>query len=109
MVQKGLCIPLEVFWSGEKGWGIQTKKHIQKGTFVFEFVGEIVTNLELMQRRAYAKLGNSEAFTVALDADWKFELVMNDDAALCIDGTSFGNVSRFLNHRYLPETISFDY
>ena len=67
---------------------------------MFEFAGEIVTNAELMKRRASGKLGKLEAFTLALDADWKSEQVVDDKVALCIDGTNFSNVSRFLNHRY---------
>jgi SET domain-containing protein len=100
VVQRGLSIPLQVFWTGSKGWGLRATSPIQKGSFVFEYAGEIVTNAELMQRRATAKLGKSEAFTLALDADWKSEQVVNDDVALCIDGTNLSNVSRFVNHRY---------
>lgn len=54
-----------------------------------------------MQRQALATLRKSEAYTLALDADWKYELTVNDDAALCIDSTYFGNVSKFLNHMYV--------
>lgn len=99
VVQRGLCIRLQVFWSGAKGWGLRATSPILKGSFVFEYVGEIVTNAELMQRRGAAKLGKSEAFTLALDADWQSEEMLSDEVALCIDGTHFSNVSRFLNHR----------
>ena len=109
MVQKGLRKPIEVFWAGEKGWGMRTKKKISKGTFLFEYVGEIVTNSELMRRRAISKLGKLEAFALALDADWKSKQVVNDDMALCIDSTFGGNVSRFLNHRYLLYIILCDF
>jgi hypothetical protein len=66
---------------------------------VFEYVGEIVTNAVLMQRRGAAKLGTSEAFTLALDADWRSEQTVSNEEALCIDGTYFSNVARFLNYR----------
>ncbi len=78
---------------------MQAKQKISKGTFVFEYVGEIVTNAELMQRRALEELGKSESFTLALDDDWKSEEFVTDNMALCIDSTVNGNVSRFLNHR----------
>ena len=58
-----------------------------------------MTNAELMQRRGTAKLGTSEAYTLALDADWRSEQTVSDEEALCIDGTYFSNVARFLNHR----------
>ena len=99
VVQGGLKVPLQVFWTGLRGWGLRTLSPIRKGTFVFEFVGEVVTNRELMQRRAMGKLGKCEAYTLALDADWRAEQTTTDETALCIDGTVFSNVSRFLNHR----------
>jgi SET domain-containing protein len=104
VVQRGLCIPIEVFWTGKKGWGLRSKQKIRKGTFVFEYVGEIVTNAELMQRRALGVLGKSEPFTLALDVDWISDQV-TDDVTFYIDSTVIGNVNRFLNHRYLLELV----
>ena len=104
MVQRGLCIPIEVFWTGGKDWGLRSKQKIWKGTFVFEYVGEIVTDAELMQWRALGVLEKLEAFTLALDADWISDQV-TDDVAFFIDSTVMGNVNRFLNHRYLLELV----
>lgn len=109
VVQKGLRSALEVFWTGSKGWGVRATSPILKGSFVFEYVGEIVTNAELMERRGTAKLGTSDAFTLALDADWRSEQMVSDEVALCIDGTYFSNVARFLNHRYFPLTLHSTY
>jgi hypothetical protein len=33
-----------------KGWGIQIMEDLAIGSFVFEFVGEIVTNVEMAYR-----------------------------------------------------------
>lgn len=63
------------------------------GTFVFEYVGEIVTNQELSTRKGKGK------YAMNLDSDWRAENELSDDEALCIDASTFGNIARFLNHR----------
>jgi hypothetical protein len=41
----------KVFWaSKEKGWGIRTLEDIIVSVFVFEFVGEVLTNVKLIQQ-----------------------------------------------------------
>jgi hypothetical protein len=41
----------KVFWaSKEKGWGIRTLEDLLASVFVFEFVGEVLTNVKLMQQ-----------------------------------------------------------
>lgn len=64
-------------------------------------MGEVVTNGEMLQRnhRRQKYLDFKNSYTVQLDADWRMEVELGDDGALCIDATSFANVSRFLNHR----------
>jgi len=74
---------------------LQAKLKICKGTFLFEYVGEIITNAELMQWRALQELGKSKVFMFALDANWKSKEVVTHDGAMCIDNIVRGNVSRF--------------
>ena len=38
---------------------------------------------------------------VLLDAFWNKEEPFKEEKALCLDATNFGNVARFINHRYL--------
>lgn len=104
VVQNGSHIPIQVFWSGEKEWGLRSKKFISKGSFVFEYVGEIVTDAELQHRRALARLGQSEAYTMALNASWNQMEDYPGNVGFCIDATNFSNVTRFLNHRYFFPT-----
>jgi hypothetical protein len=39
-------------------------------------------------------------YGVVLDGDDRMEEALNDDEAFCLDAVKFGNISRFLNHRY---------
>lgn len=90
---------MQVFWTREgKGWGIQTLEDLPKGAFLFEYVGEVLTNSEL-HRRNSKRLNDSHHYPVTLDSDWVTEEILNDNDALCLDGTYHGNVARFLNHR----------
>ncbi|KAI3994289.1 hypothetical protein MKX01_012546 [Papaver californicum] len=92
---------LQVFFTREgKGWGIRAAHKLPRGAFVCEYVGEVLTNTELYERNV-RNTGNNKRHTypVLLDADWGSEAVLKDDELLCLDGTYYGNVARFINHR----------
>ncbi|XP_065853628.1 histone-lysine N-methyltransferase SUVR4 [Euphorbia lathyris] len=102
VVQRGLRCNLQVFMTGEgKGWGIRTVEKLAKGTFICEYVGEILTNTELYDRNLQINGSGSGGHTypVTLDADWGSERLLKDEEALCLDATFCGNVARFINHR----------
>ncbi|OMP11414.1 hypothetical protein CCACVL1_00531, partial [Corchorus capsularis] len=100
VVQRGIASKLQVFSTCEgKGWGLKTLQDLPQGTFVCEYVGEIVTNTELYERNMKSSGRERHTYPVTLDADWGSEIVLKDEEALCLDATSFGNVARFINHR----------
>ncbi|KAK6141509.1 hypothetical protein DH2020_024754 [Rehmannia glutinosa] len=84
---------------GGKGWGLRTLEDLPKGTFVCEYVGEVLTNAELFERVSWTPKGEKHSYPVLLDADWCAEGVLKDEEALCLDATYYGNVARFINHR----------
>ena len=91
----------QVFCTSEgKGWGLRTLEDLPKGAFVCEYVGEILTNTELFERNTESKKSGKHTYSVLLDADWGSGLLKNEEA-LCLDATYFGNVARFINHRYM--------
>ena len=81
-----------------KGWGVRTLEDLPAGTFVCEYVGEILTNMEL-DIRNNARKGHSNHYPVLLDSDWSSETMLKDEELLCLDATHYGNVARFINHR----------
>ncbi|XP_036339174.1 uncharacterized protein LOC118748683 [Rhagoletis pomonella] len=89
IVQNGIRIPLQVFECSDptKGWGVRTLVHIPKGTFVSEYIGEILSNTEADRRT---------------DDSYCFDL----ENGHCIDANYFGNVSRFYNHSCEPNIVS---
>lgn len=99
VVQKGIRQKLEVFFTSKgKGWGVRTLEDLPAGTFVCEYIGEILTNIELDTRNT-ARKGHSDHYPVLLDADWSSETMLKDEELLCLDATTYGNVARFINHR----------
>uniref|UniRef100_A0A7N0T8R9 Uncharacterized protein n=1 Tax=Kalanchoe fedtschenkoi TaxID=63787 RepID=A0A7N0T8R9_KALFE len=100
IVQRGITRRLEVFVTrGGKGWGLRTLEELPKGSFVCEYVGEILTNTELYERNASSKSNERHTYPVLLDSDWGSEGILKDEEALCLDATFYGNCARFINHR----------
>ncbi|XP_059628565.1 probable inactive histone-lysine N-methyltransferase SUVR2 [Cornus florida] len=100
VVQRGIACNLQVFLTNDgKGWGLRTLEELPKGAFVCEYVGEILTNMELYERNNQSSGNLRHTYPVLLDADWGSEGVLKDEDALCLDATYYGNVARFINHR----------
>lgn len=50
VVQHGITQRFQLFKTKSKDWGIRTLRKIVKGSFVCEYVGEIITDFEADQR-----------------------------------------------------------
>uniref|UniRef100_A0A2P2MMV9 Histone-lysine N-methyltransferase SUVR2 isoform X1 n=1 Tax=Rhizophora mucronata TaxID=61149 RepID=A0A2P2MMV9_RHIMU len=109
VVQRGSRCKLQVFFTPEeKGWGLRTLEKLPKGAFVCEYIGEILTTKELYERKAQrARSSNIERHTypVLLDSYWWLKGDINEEEALCLDATFYGNVARFINHRCLDANL----
>ncbi|XP_035208553.1 uncharacterized protein LOC118183193 isoform X2 [Stegodyphus dumicola] len=90
VVQRGLRIPLQLFRTLSRGWGVRTLRKIPKGSFVCEYVGELITGHEAIQRG---------------DDTYFFDLE-SETADYCLDGRFYGNIARFLNHSCEPNLIA---
>ncbi|KAF8679099.1 hypothetical protein HU200_045861 [Digitaria exilis] len=100
VVQRGIACKLQVFLTQEgKGWGLRTLDELPKGTFICEYVGELLTNMELCERASEKALKAGNMYPVDLDADRRSDGVLKDQEVLCLDTTCYGNVARFINHR----------
>ncbi|KAK8784056.1 hypothetical protein V5799_009582 [Amblyomma americanum] len=89
--QKKTYINVEKFLTEKKGWGLRTLETLSSGTFVMEYVGEVLTPEEFRKRvKQYARDNNQHYYFMALRSD---EI---------IDATQKGNVSRFINHSCDP-------
>ncbi|KAI3793846.1 hypothetical protein L1987_36469 [Smallanthus sonchifolius] len=105
VVQRGPTCKLQVFSMEGKGWAVRSVEYLPKGSFVCEYVGEILTNTELYERNKRSLKNERHTYPVSLDADWGSEQVLKDEEALCLDATHFGNVARFINHRCFDSNL----
>lgn len=89
------------FTSDGKGWGLRTLEDLPKGSFVCQYVGEILTSAELYERNLQCDKSRKDTYIAILDADWGSKTVLKNERALCLDASRYGNVARFINHRYI--------
>jgi len=95
VVQHGRKVKLAIFrTSNGRGWGVKALHKIKKGTFVMEYVGEVITNEEAENR---GKVYDAEGRTYLFDLDYN-----DGDCPFTVDAALYGNVSHFMNHSCEP-------
>lgn len=97
VVQRGSQMKLCVFRTNNgRGWGVKTLRLIKKGTFVIQYVGEVITNEEAEKRgKEYDAAGRT----------YLFDLDYNETEEQCpytVDAAIYGNISHFINHSCDP-------
>ncbi|KAM4745583.1 histone-lysine N-methyltransferase EHMT1a isoform 2-T2 [Anableps anableps] len=91
VVQNGLRVRLKLYKTEKMGWGVRTVQDIPQGTFVCEYVGEIISNAEADKRE-------NDSFLFTLDN--------KVGEPYCIDARLYGNIGRFINHLCEPNLIA---
>ncbi|CAD5209826.1 unnamed protein product [Bursaphelenchus xylophilus] len=87
---------IEPFFAGAKGWGIRCLENVPSGSFIIEYVGEIIDSFQCRKRsRKYAK-----------DQNHKHHYLMSLTSETFIDATRKGNISRFVNHSCDPNAAT---
>lgn len=71
-----------IFKTSESGFGLKSLKLIPKKTYLFEYIGEIVSNDEAILRKS----------------EYLFQFSLKHDKIFVIDSKNCGNISRFINH-----------
>ncbi|XP_010677133.2 histone-lysine N-methyltransferase, H3 lysine-9 specific SUVH6 [Beta vulgaris subsp. vulgaris] len=115
--QHGIKLPLEIFKTESKGWGLRSLSSIPSGSFVCEYIGELLDDKEAEQR-----VGNDEyLFDIGQnysDPTLREELsaLMPDKPSSCrdvvenvgftLDAGIYGNVGRFINHSCSPNLFA---
>ncbi|XP_053329006.1 histone-lysine N-methyltransferase EHMT1 [Spea bombifrons] len=90
VVQNGLKVRLQLYRTKTMGWGVRALQDIPAGTFVCEYVGELISDSEADVRE---------------DDSYLFDLDNKDGEAYCIDARFYGNISRFVNHLCEPNLL----
>ncbi|XP_029127593.1 histone-lysine N-methyltransferase SUVR5 isoform X3 [Cajanus cajan] len=102
VLQNGVRVKLEVFKTEKKGWAVRAGEAILRGTFVCEYIGEV---LDMQEARDRHKRYGTEHCSYFYNIDARvndMSRLIEGQAQYVIDATKFGNVSRFINHSCSP-------
>ncbi|KAI0553399.1 SET domain-containing protein [Xylaria curta] len=105
VVERGRKLPLQVFRTGNRGWGVRSTVDIKKGQFIDKYMGEIITAQEANRRRAQSHIAQrKDVYLFALD---KFSNPDSFDERLRgppleVDGEFISGPTRFINHSCDP-------
>ncbi|XP_055829191.1 histone-lysine N-methyltransferase, H3 lysine-9 specific SUVH6-like [Solanum dulcamara] len=103
--QHGIKVPLEIFKTNSRGWGVRSLTSIPSGTFICEYVGELLEDKEAERR-----IGSDEyLFDIgqnysdcSVNSAGQAELSEVVDEGYTIDAAQCGNIGRFINHSCSP-------
>ena len=106
VVQHGRTVPLQIFKTGNRDWGLRSTQDLKKGQFIDTYRGEIITNDEANQRS-----GTIDQDIYLMDLDkWSEE---EGSALYVCDGKHVGGPTRFINHSCEPNcaiyTVSYNH
>ncbi|KAI9751798.1 MAG: hypothetical protein M4579_005884 [Chaenotheca gracillima] len=107
LVQFGRQVPLEIFKTENRGWGLRCPKDLRKGEFIDVYRGEIITETVCQTRDKERQ--RADIYTFALD---KFHADNEEHPwaqkhKYVVDGELFGGPTRFINHSCAPNTRPF--
>lgn len=106
VLQNGIRVKLEVFKTKNKNWAVRAAEPILRGTFVCEYIGEVLDKQEANERRSrYGQQGCSYMYEIDAHTNDMSRLI-EGQVEYVIDATKYGNVSRFINHSCLPNLVN---
>ncbi|KAF7562044.1 hypothetical protein G7046_g2089 [Stylonectria norvegica] len=105
VVERGRTVPLQIFRTKDRGWGVRSPVFIKKGQFVDRYLGEVITSSEADRRRSASAISQrKDVYLFALD---KFTDPASYDPRLRgppleVDGEFMSGPTRFVNHSCDP-------
>lgn len=111
VVQKGRKVPLTIFKTANRGWGVYCNEKLLPGEFIDTYLGEVVTNEEADRREELA--GKDKAsYLYSLDKFIGDDDELTADNCYVVDGQYMGGPTRFINHSCEPNcrqhTVSYN-
>ncbi|KAK3139238.1 hypothetical protein QOZ80_5AG0380040 [Eleusine coracana subsp. coracana] len=115
--QKGAYLNFEVFWTGDRGWGLRSWDPIRAGAFICEYAGHVMDELHTNmddKEHEYAFQASWFGYKVLkwnLGAELLEEVSGNvtteslKKLPIVISAKDSGNVARFLNHSCSPNLL----
>ncbi|CAL5187694.1 unnamed protein product [Lathyrus oleraceus] len=110
--QHGINIQLEIFKTNSRGWGVRSLNSIASGSFICEYIGELLEDKEAEQRTGNDEylfdIGNKnnntlwDGLSTLLPDSQSHSCEVVKDGGFTIDAAQYGNVGRFINHSCSP-------
>lgn len=89
-IQAASKAPVEVFCTQDKGCGVKAKSKINAGSFIIEYVGEVMSEHEYIERINTRYSKDVHDYCIHLES------------GIVINARDMGNESRFINHSCDP-------
>ncbi|KAI0018500.1 SET domain-containing protein [Xylariomycetidae sp. FL0641] len=105
VVERGRTVPLQIFRTENRGWGVRCMVDVKKGQFIDKYMGEIISAKEADRRRAKSHIAQrKDVYLFALDkfSDPESLDVRLQGAPLEVDGEFMSGPTRFVNHSCDP-------
>ncbi|XP_004511737.1 histone-lysine N-methyltransferase, H3 lysine-9 specific SUVH3 [Cicer arietinum] len=111
--QLGIKMQLEIFKTNSRGWGVRSLNSISSGSFICEYIGEVLEDKEAEQRTGNDEylfdIGNNnsnntlwDGLSTLMPESQSHSCEIVKDVGFTIDAAKFGNVGRFVNHSCSP-------
>ncbi|KAK4742041.1 hypothetical protein SAY87_000042 [Trapa incisa] len=111
--QRGIKFPLEIFKTESRGWGVRSLTSIPSGSFICEYVGELLDDKQAEERVGNDEylfdIGNTyndnnihEELSSLIPDAHSVSLEAVEEVGFTIDAAKQGNVGRFINHSCSP-------
>ncbi|KAK4543653.1 hypothetical protein LTR36_005298 [Oleoguttula mirabilis] len=111
VAQKGRRVPLTIFKTPNRGWGVLCDEDLIRGEFIDTYLGEVITNEETDRRESIG--GKDKAsYLYSLDKFVGDDDELTEETCFVVDGQYMGGPSRFINHCCEPNcrqyTVSYN-
>ncbi len=106
LVQQGLFVHLQLFKDKLKGWGLRTLHDLPRGTFICQYIGELLTSDQGHERAQ--TMDDKYQTSLDLVKQVHYEVDHDDDdddddsEPYVIDGSLYSNLGKYFNHSCEP-------
>lgn len=113
--QKGMKFRLQVFKTKSMGWGVKTLDFIPCGSFVCEYIGEVLDDEEAQKR-------TTDEYLFAIGHNYYDEILWeglsrsipslqkgpgkDEESGFAVDASKMGNFAKFINHSCTPNLFA---
>ncbi|CAF3641045.1 unnamed protein product [Adineta steineri] len=109
LVQQGLFVHIQLFKDKSKGWGLRTLHDLPRGTFVCQYIGELLTSdqgherAQIMDDKYQTSLDLVKLVRYEITDEDNIDDSDDDDGEpYVIDGSLYSNVGKYFNHSCDP-------